>query len=72
MKLYELKKGTWFNVVDKTTKVPPGAPKVRAGFVYKLNNIDGMYSHCQDYDGNVYHLAAWTEVEEVPSYENSH
>lgn len=65
MKLYELKRGTHFIVVDKETKVPPAAPIVTQGDVLRLNNIDGMYSHCQDMNGNVYHLAAWTEVEEV-------
>ena len=33
--------------------------------LYTLNNIDGMYSHCQDNEGHVYHFAAWTEVEVV-------
>lgn len=28
-----------------------------------FNNIDGMYSHCLDSEGNVVHLAAYTEVE---------
>lgn len=25
-------------------------------------HIDGMYSYCKDSQGNVVHLAAWTEV----------
>jgi len=26
-------------------------------------HTDGMYSYCQDKDGNVVHLVAWAEVE---------
>ncbi len=32
---------------------------------YVLNNIDGMYSHVSDTYGNVFHFAAWTEVNKV-------
>jgi hypothetical protein len=28
-----------------------------------FDHIDGMYSFCKDMDGNIRHLAAWTEVE---------
>lgn len=28
-----------------------------------FSHIDGAYSFCTDNDGNVVHLAAWTEVE---------
>jgi len=28
-----------------------------------FHHIDGMYSYCTDDEGNVIHLAAWTDVE---------
>jgi hypothetical protein len=34
-------------------------------FEVTLDHIDGMYSFCKDDEGNVIHLAAWTEVEVV-------
>jgi hypothetical protein len=49
--------------------VPAGSKIIVVGdpemVVYKFFNIDGMYSYCTDKDGNVVHLAAWTEVEIV-------
>ena len=60
MKLYELQRGTWFTLAE-TPEIPPSAQKPVAGR-YKLHNIDGMYSYVTDEDGNVYHFAAWTEV----------
>ena len=63
MKLYELKWGSMFKVVDRDVVVPPGAPEVNTGDVIKLNTIDGMYSHCTNSKGETVHLAAWTEVE---------
>lgn len=30
-----------------------------------FHHLDGMYSYCTDDNGNVVHLAAWTEVEIV-------
>jgi len=50
MKLYELKRNTKFTLDGKT---------------YMLDHIDGMYSLCLDKAGNVVHIAAWTEVEEL-------
>lgn len=28
-----------------------------------FSHVDGMYSYCTDDEGNVVHLAAWTEVQ---------
>ena len=50
MKLYELARGSKFRL---------------NGEEFTLNTIDGMYSNCEDADGNVYHFAAWTIVEAV-------
>ena len=64
MKLYELPRGTWFRLV-KGTIVPPSAPEVHTGHTYLLHNIDGMYSLCQDTDGNTVHVAVFAEVEQI-------
>jgi hypothetical protein len=64
MKLHELAQGSYFRIQDGLN-APPGAPPVDKTMVYKLNNIDGMYSHCHDDSGNVVHVVAWAEVEEV-------
>jgi hypothetical protein len=64
MKLYDLKKGTKFRIIDEEPRVPPGAPEAVADKVYWFGSIDGMYSYCKDGDQLV-HFAAWTEVEVV-------
>jgi len=53
MKLYDVPKNT-------RIKVP-----FEDGSEWRLNfsHVDGMYSYCTDDEGNVVHLAAWTEVE---------
>jgi hypothetical protein len=64
MKLYDLKKGTKFRIIDEEPRVPPGAPEADPDKVYWFGSIDGMYSYCKDGDQLV-HFAAWTEVEVV-------
>jgi hypothetical protein len=72
-KLYELPPNTRFQLLEQP-KVPPASNEVSddLGVVYKLKNIDGMYSYCTvvhagrctDVKTNeVHHFAAWTEVE---------
>jgi hypothetical protein len=63
--LYNLERGTWFKIVDKNVKVPVAHQELNAEETFKFDHIDGMYSYCTDKDGNVVHLAAWTEVEAV-------
>lgn len=55
-KLYEVPAGA---------KVKIAEPGYESDIVYKFFNLDGMYSYCTDSQGNVEHLAAWTEVEIV-------
>jgi hypothetical protein len=39
------------------------------GLELKFHHIDGMYSLCTDEDNNVYHIAAWEEVNVKPKEE---
>ena len=50
MKLYEVPRNTLINL---------------DGEKILFHHIDGMYSYITDTDGNVYHFAAWTDVEHV-------
>lgn len=50
MKLYELLRNTKFKF---------------NGIEYTLERIDGMYSRCFDSEGNLIHLAAYSEIEEL-------
>lgn len=64
MKLYDLKQGDKFRVIDDSPKVPVGAPNAEENKVYLFSHLDGMYSYCKDGD-KVVHFAAWTEVEMI-------
>ena len=64
MKLYDCLRNSWVKPIEDTT-APPGARPVEINEPVKFHHIDGMYSYCQDKQGNVVHLPAWTEVEYV-------
>ena len=68
MKLYDLKKGDKFIIIDENPKVPVAHVEPEANKVYWFGHIDGMYSYCKDGD-DVVHFAAWTEVEHVAETE---
>ena len=57
MKLYNLPAGAKFKIIDGEV--------LHSTAIYKFFNVDGMYSYCHNPDGDVVHLAAWTEVEIV-------
>ena len=61
-KLYDVPQNSRIKVVVKD-KVPPGAPQINEGEELNFRSIDGMYSYCTRDNGDVVHLAAWTEVE---------
>lgn len=63
MNLMDLAPGTKFRIVANNRN-PPGAPDPGDRTLI-LGNIDGMYSFCQDEQGNVFHPIAWAEVERV-------
>ena len=68
MKIYELKHGDIFKIIDDDPKVPVASAKAEPDKVYWFGHIDGMYSYCKDGD-DVVHFAAWTEVERVDNME---
>ena len=50
----------------KLYDVPPNSTiRIDEHWVLEFHHIDGMYSYSKDKDGNVVHLAAWTEVEVI-------
>ena len=50
MKLYELKRGTYFKLQEDTEAI------------FKLDHIDGMYSMCYTEQGDMCHIYAFAEV----------
>lgn len=57
MKLYEVPKGTPIKIVEERKS------KRDKREVIDFHYLDGMYSYCTNQEGEVVHLAAWTEVE---------
>jgi hypothetical protein len=64
MKLYDVPRNSRVKVVTQD-KVPPGAPEIESGEELNFRSIDGMYSYCTRDNGEVVHLAAWTDVEVI-------
>lgn len=56
MKLYDVPRNSRIRLVGHT---------LSSDMELNFHHIDGMYSYCTDDDGNVMHLAAWTEIELV-------
>jgi hypothetical protein len=54
MKLFELSRNSCFTFPDDNTKQ-----------VFRLDHIDGMYSMCYDTQDNLYHIAAFEEINPV-------
>lgn len=64
-KLYDVPRNTMIRVTDCEQVVPPDCKAIRQNDELLFRRIDGMYSYCVDNQGNVVHLAAWTEVEMI-------
>jgi len=64
MELFNVPRNSRIRVVTKD-KVPLGAPVIEEGEELNFRSIDGMYSYCTRDNGEVVHLAAWTEVEVI-------
>lgn len=64
MKLYEVPRNTKIKVI-KSEGVPPGGINISDGEIIDFKHLDGMYSYCKNDRGEIVHLPAWTEVEQV-------
>jgi len=64
MKLYNTPRNSRIKVIADI-KVPPSSQIIEEAEELNFSHIDGMYSYCTRDDGQVVHLAAWTEVEIV-------
>lgn len=64
MKLYETPRNSIVRLLE-APKLATNGDVAYAGEVLRFHHVDGMYSYCEDLDGNVLHPAAWTEVELV-------
>jgi hypothetical protein len=66
MKLFELPRRSLFTL-SENPRVPVNANEGVPNVIYRHSHIDGMYSYATDAFNNVYHFAAWTEVEPYDS-----
>lgn len=64
MKLYDVPNNTLVRPLTKVVQ-PPFSREIQETEIVKFHHIDGMYSYCHDKNGEVVHLAAWTDVEIV-------
>ena len=65
MKLYDVPRNTKIKVLTEYSDIPPAAKGVAKNEILKFSHIDGMYSLCYTEDGDIIHIAAWTEVEVI-------
>lgn len=83
MKLYDVSRNTLVKVLPvaemetvpgeqlESVKVPPAGIRIDENQYIYFGHIDGMYSYCHTMDGELCHMALWTEVEPVDmTYEN--
>ena len=54
MKLYELPRNSYFSIQDDPTQE-----------IFLFDHVDGMYSVCFTMQQELFHLAAWTDVNVV-------
>ena len=62
MELYNVPRNSRIKVVGDI-KVPPASSMVKEEEILNFSHVDGMYSYCTKDNGEVVHLAAWTNVE---------
>ena len=64
MKLYDVPRNSKIIVKDKI-KTPPASLPIEEGDILQFHHIDGMYSYCENENGDVVHLLASAEVEVI-------
>ncbi len=62
MKLYKVPNNSRIIVKNKVS-TPPASIPIEKGDILQFHHIDGMYSYCENENGDVVHLVAWAEVE---------
>lgn len=65
MKLYDVPMDTRIRLKAGKYSVPQGQIQVVRDVEINFSHLDGMYSFCTDDDGNVVHLAGYSEVDVV-------
>jgi len=61
MNLYSCQPGILVRILEENPKIPVDSPKPDK--IVFFSHLDGMYSVCENANGSIVHLAAWTEVE---------
>ena len=64
MKLHDVPNGSKIRVIGGI-HTPPASLNINSEDILYFGHLDGMYSYCEDMDGNVVHLVAGAEVEIV-------
>lgn len=67
-KLYELENNRKIRVIENPT-IPVSSPNVNENNILNFYYTDGMYSFCKNQNGDIIHIAAWTEVEDLGGIE---
>ena len=67
MQLHEVPNKTYVKIINENEDIscPPDSREIQSGDIIFFDHIDGMYSFCKNSNGDLVHLAAWTEVEIV-------
>ena len=63
MKLYDVPQGSRIKISTKNTQIPPSHRPIKEEEEFIFHRLDGMFSYCTTDNGEVVHIAGWTEVE---------
>ena len=63
MKLYDVPEGSRIKISTKNTQIPPSHRSIKEEEEFIFHRLDGMFSYCTTDNGEVVHIAGWTEVE---------
>lgn len=64
MQLHNAKYGSKVRLIE-CDEVAPCAKQVKIGDVFTVLRYDGMYVNVKDKDGDITHIKAWAEVENI-------
>ena len=63
--LYKVPRGTWVVTAAEENPTPIAAAEIQQHEILYFHHTDGMYSLCQDVDGNIKHLYATAKVVDI-------